>query len=82
MARASQSKAPPGPLVSVTVSEAPGATVGALTVRVGGLGLATVTGGLVAAKVKPLFKKSRNSYCAGVVGMVTVQVRVVTPAPT
>ena len=43
---------------------------------------ATVTGGLVAARVYPLLGNRRNSYCPGVDGIVTVQVVVVTPSPT
>jgi hypothetical protein len=42
----------------------------------------TVTVGLVAARVNPLFGNSRNSYVPGVVGICTVHVRVVTPPPT
>ena len=42
----------------------------------------TVTGGLVAVRVSPLFGKSRNSYVPAVSGVVTVHVRVVTPVPT
>ena len=42
----------------------------------------TVTTGLVAARVYELFGKSRNSYCPGVEGIVTVHVRLVTPVPT
>ena len=38
--------------------------------------------GLVAASVKALLRKRRNSYCPDAVGIVTVHVRVVTPAPT
>jgi hypothetical protein len=82
--KASQSLAPPGPFVSVTVTWPPGATVVVLTVSVagdGGSGV-TVTAGLVARRVKPPFGKKRNSYCPGVVGTVTVHVRVVTPVPT
>lgn len=42
----------------------------------------TVMVGLVAAMVYPLLSKSRNSYVPAVEGMLTVHVRVVTPAPT
>ena len=42
----------------------------------------TVTGGLVAASVKTLFRSSRNSYWPGVDGIVTVHVRLRTPVPT
>jgi len=42
----------------------------------------TVTAGLRAVIVKLSFRSSRNSYVPGVVGIVTVHVRVVTPAPT
>jgi hypothetical protein len=49
----------------------------------GGVRLAsTVIGGLVAARVEPLFRNSRNSYVPAVDGIVTVHVRVVIPAPT
>jgi hypothetical protein len=42
----------------------------------------TVTTGLVAVLVNPPLGKYRNSYVPGVVGMVTVHARVVTPLPT
>ena len=84
--KASQSLAPPSPFVSVAVTCPPPGTVVALTVISaepdGGGGSGTVTGGLVASRVKLSFGKKRNSYCPGVVGTVTVHVRVVTPAPT
>jgi len=71
--------------VPVTVSVKallPAATLAGLRPVIPGVGFTTLTGGLVAARVKPLFRKSRNSYCPGAVGIVTVHVRVVTPAPT
>ena len=42
----------------------------------------TVTVGLVAHRVNPSFRNSRNSYVPGVFGAVIVHVRVVTPPPT
>ena len=42
----------------------------------------TVIGGLVAARVYAPFGKNLNSYVPAVVGTFTVQVRVVTSAPT
>ena len=42
----------------------------------------TVTVGLVAARVNPSFRNSRNWYVPAVLGTVIVHVRVVTPAPT
>jgi hypothetical protein len=42
----------------------------------------TVTGGLVASRVYPLFRNKRNSYVPAVAGNATVHVLVVTPAPT
>src|SRR5512134_2171070 len=89
-ASASQSRALPGPSVKVMVTVAPPATDVSLTVRTGwppgggggGGAAATVTVGLVAARTYPLFRNRRNSYVPGVVGIVTVHVRVVTPAPT
>jgi hypothetical protein len=59
----------------------PAATLAGLRPVIPGVGFATLTGGLVAARVKPWLGKRRNSYCPGAVG-VTVHVRVVTPAPT
>ena len=45
-------------------------------------GYCTVTGGLVAARVSPSFRNSRNSYVPAVAGAAIVHVRAVTPAPT
>src|SRR5205807_2563546 len=42
----------------------------------------TVTDGLLAVIVKLLFRNNLNSYAPGVVGIVTVHVRVVTAWPT
>src|SRR5215467_3091846 len=50
-----------------------------------GVGLSawsTVMVGLVASRMKPLFWNKRNSYVPAVVGIETVQVRVVIPEPT
>src|SRR5215470_227736 len=46
------------------------------------VGVPTVIVGLTAARPEPSLRKSRNWYCPGVVGMLSVHVLVVTPAPT
>ena len=81
-ASAIESCAPPSPPVNVTVTAPPGDAFCVLTASAGPAPLPTVTVGLVAARVYPLFGNSRNSYVPGVDGMFTVHVRVVTPAPT
>ena len=58
-----------------------GAAAGESELMTGGPG-STVTAGLVARRVYPLFANNRNSYVPGVAGAFTVQVRVVTPGPT
>src|SRR6267142_2418221 len=78
-----QSPAPPKPLVSVTVTGDPGATLVALTVSTGGDAATAVMRALVAAREYPPSRNRRNSYePLPVVGTVTVHVRVVTFAPT
>src|SRR4051812_35389721 len=63
---------------------APGLTVVALTVSTGAVPATdcTVTAGLVAVRVYPLFGYSLNSYGPVMDGAVTVHVLVVTPVPT
>ena len=77
-AKASQSPVPPDPLVIVTVTGAPVTALVVLTVSVGGM---TTTVGLVARR-SFVAESNRNSYDPGAAGMVTVQVRVLTPEPT
>src|SRR5476649_267319 len=60
----------------------PVTTLTGLIVVIVGTGLTTFTGGLVASRTYPLFWNNRNSYVPSTAGAVTVQVRVVTPAPT
>ena len=72
---------PDGPAAGRNLARAPRGSPGGSQPVIRAQG-ATVTGGLVTASVKPLFRKRRNWYCPGVVAIVTVQVLVVTPAPT
>ena len=71
--------------VTVNVNAAdPAAIEDGVVLVTAGAGLAaaaTVTVGLVAARVKPLFGNSRNSYVPGALGIATVHAFVVAPAP-
>ena len=83
--RTSEAAVNPLPLTVSVKGPPPAVARDGLIVETTGIGFMaadTVTAGLVATLVYPLSRNRRNSYVPGVDGMLTVQVRVVTPPPT
>src|SRR5207245_626067 len=78
--RPTQSVGLPGPLLTVTVTVPPPFTVVGLIASVG-VAIPTVTGGLVAKRVKLSLAKRRNSKVPPVVGLGNLKDAEVNPAP-